>query len=63
MERPLPAWRGLDPERDTAVIGRHGARSLRAALFLGRVGFERAVNLDGGADARSRDVDPTVPLC
>ena len=32
-------------------------------IILGRAGFERAVNLDGGVDARSRDVDPTAPLC
>jgi rhodanese-related sulfurtransferase len=30
-------------------------------LFLKRAGFERVANLDGGIDAWSREVDPTVP--
>jgi rhodanese-related sulfurtransferase len=38
-----------------------GARSERVTAFLRASGFARAVNLAGGIDAWSREIDPAVP--
>lgn len=39
----------------------HGVRSAMAADFLERHGFERVINLEGGIDAWSHQLDPSVP--
>ena len=51
----------LDPDRETIVICHHGIRSAQVAIYLARMGFERAINLAGGIDAWSVAADPTVP--
>lgn len=52
----------LDPQRPTACLCHHGARSQQVALFLqAQGGFARVVNLAGGIDAWSRERDPEVP--
>jgi rhodanese-related sulfurtransferase len=51
----------LDPDRETIVVCHHGIRSAQVAIYLARMGFERAVNLAGGIDAWSVDADPGVP--
>ncbi len=50
----------LDKAKETIVICHHGSRSYQVAAFLERSGFQDIVNLDGGVDAWSRDVDPQV---
>ncbi len=50
----------LDPDRPTAVLCHHGARSMQVAMFLARQGFAHVVNIAGGIDAWSRQVDPSV---
>lgn len=52
----------LNGDRDIIVICHHGARSFQVAVFLKRCGFETVINLTGGIDAWSREVDPGVPL-
>jgi rhodanese-related sulfurtransferase len=42
------ALRSWDPDQELVVICRSGARSSRVARFLGRLGFRRVYNLDGG---------------
>ena len=39
---------------------RSGGRSAQAAYFLRRMGWEKAVNLDGGILAWSQRIDPSV---
>jgi adenylyltransferase/sulfurtransferase len=51
----------LDREREIIVQCHHGVRSQRVAEFLQLSGFPRVVNLAGGIDAWSREVDPSVP--
>ena len=51
----------LDPDADTVVICHHGSRSFQIGMFLERAGFTRIFNLDGGLDAWTRQVDPTMP--
>lgn len=52
----------LDPTRAIAVLCHHGARSARAVDFLLQHGFTAVYNVDGGIDAWSREIDPSVPL-
>lgn len=50
----------LDPAAETIVICHHGARSAYATRALGRAGFRKVLNLEGGLDAYA-DLDPSVP--
>ncbi len=51
----------LDPAATIVAHCHHGARSARAVQLLRGMGFSRAINLHGGIDAWSTDVDPAVP--
>jgi adenylyltransferase/sulfurtransferase len=50
----------LDPSREIVLHCHHGVRSLAAAERLREMGFARVVNLAGGIDRWSTDVDPAV---
>jgi adenylyltransferase/sulfurtransferase len=52
-----------DVPRDAALVIQchHGGRSNQVAAFLAQQGFTNVANLDGGIDAWSLQVDPTVP--
>jgi rhodanese-related sulfurtransferase len=52
----------IDSTHPTVVICHHGVRSLQVVAYLERQGFENLHNLQGGIDAWSREVDPTVPF-
>ena len=51
----------LNPARPIACLCHHGARSQRVALFLEHNGFSQLVNIAGGIDAWSAELDPAVP--
>jgi rhodanese-related sulfurtransferase len=51
----------LDPDQPVACLCHHGMRSLQVANFLVQSGFTEVVNLQGGIDAWSHEVDTTVP--
>ena len=55
--------RALQPLPDTpvVVICHHGIRSMQCARYLAGQGVERLINLTGGIDAWSTQVDPSVP--
>ncbi len=46
---------------EIVVYCHHGIRSARAVGFLRSIGFPKAVNLAGGIDRWSTDVDPALP--
>jgi rhodanese-related sulfurtransferase len=48
-------------ETPLVVYCHHGVRSLHAMQFLQHVGFKNLMNLSGGIDAWSREVDPRTP--
>ncbi|MHA3770920.1 rhodanese-like domain-containing protein [Verrucomicrobiota bacterium sgz303538] len=50
-----------DPAQPLLIYCHHGVRSAHVAEFLSRQGFEKVVNLAGGIDAWSREIDPAVP--
>ena len=45
-----------------ACLCHHGMRSQQVANYLMQSGFTEVVNLQGGIDAWSQQVDPSVPL-
>ena len=45
-----------------ACLCHHGMRSLQVASFLQQSGFTEVVNLQGGIDAWSKQLDNSVPL-
>jgi len=45
-----------------ACLCHHGMRSQQVANYLAQSGFSKVVNLQGGIDAWSQQVDPSVPL-
>ena len=51
----------LDRTQPVVLMCHHGGRSAMAATLLRSQGFPDLVNLKGGIDAWSRDVDPRVP--
>ena len=55
----LQALAGED--RPIACLCHHGMRSLQVANYLAQNGMPNIVNLQGGIDAWSRQVDPSVP--
>lgn len=48
-------------DREIVVYCHHGIRSAHAIALLRHLGFQRLVNLTGGIDRWSRDVDPLLP--
>lgn len=51
----------LDRHQPIAVLCHHGGRSAQVTHFLNNQGFEHAVNIAGGINAWSAEVDPSVP--
>lgn len=48
-------------DRPIVVYCHHGIRSLQACLILQSLGYEDVLNLSGGIDCYSREVDPSIP--
>ena len=51
----------LSPDTALACLCHHGMRSQQVAHFLLQQGFTEVVNLQGGIDAWSCDLDSSVP--
>lgn len=51
----------LDAHRTTVVMCKLGGRSFKVATYLEQHGFQDVINLDGGIEAWSTDVDATIP--
>ncbi len=50
----------LNPDHTTIVMCHTGGRSAQVATFLSQQGFSAVFNLDGGIQAWSRSVDPSI---
>ncbi|WP_133650835.1 rhodanese-like domain-containing protein [Paraburkholderia flava] len=60
--REIPARsEELDDEAQIVCVCHHGARSAQVAMFLESRGYRNVFNLQGGIDAWSRQVDPSIP--
>ncbi len=51
----------LPQDRALAVLCHHGIRSQQVAAFLLHRGYEHVVNISGGIEAWSIELDPSVP--
>jgi rhodanese-related sulfurtransferase len=51
----------LDADEEIVLYCHHGGRSAKAQKFLEDQGYEKVMNLTGGIDAWSMEVDPSVP--
>jgi len=51
----------LPRDRPIACLCHHGGRSAQVTHFLNQQGFDQALNIAGGIDAWSLQVDPGVP--
>jgi len=56
-----PRLNELDPDRPVACLCHHGGRSMQVAAFLHARGFKHVVNIAGGINAWSAEVDPNIP--
>lgn len=60
--REIPArMAGLPRDAPLVVLCHHGSRSLRVTYWLRAQGLAQVVNLRGGIDAWSLQIDATVP--
>ena len=55
LQQELPA------DQPLACLCHHGMRSLQVANYLAQSGFTEVVNLQGGIDAWSQQLDQSVP--
>lgn len=60
-EIPSRAFQELDPDSHIVAICHSGVRSMNVAVWMRNQGFENTQSLQGGIDAWSRLVDPSVP--
>ena len=53
----------LEPHRNSTIIVHchHGGRSMRVTNWLRQQGFAQAINMAGGIDQWSQQIDPSVP--
>ncbi len=51
----------LDSADEIVIHCKMGSRSARAQAMLNKFGFKKVFNLEGGIDAWSTEIDPTVP--
>ena len=52
----------LDPEQPIACLCHHGVRSMQVAAFLQHHGFVHVVNIAGGIDAWTAELDPSIAV-
>jgi|TARA_B100000780_G_scaffold105509_1_gene73861 rhodanese-related sulfurtransferase len=60
MSTIAESFSDLNPDDNIAVYCHHGVRSMQVANFLISKDFQSLVNLQGGIDAWSREIDPLV---
>lgn len=61
MGQITQAFETLDKNKTIACLCHHGARSMQVGLFLERQGFT-VLNVQGGIDAWSKQIDPSIAL-
>ncbi len=50
-----------DPHQSLVIYCHHGSRSARVTDVLLRHGFTQVLNMAGGIDGWSREIDPSIP--
>ncbi|MFO7846508.1 MAG: rhodanese-like domain-containing protein [Balneolaceae bacterium] len=52
----------LNPDEETIILCRSGARSAQACKFLEKNGFKNVSNLKGGINAWAKEIDRSLPV-
>jgi rhodanese-related sulfurtransferase len=60
MSSIVQTYAQLDKDAHLAIYCHHGVRSLRVIHFLQSQGYENLINLQGGIDAWSSEIDSSV---
>ena len=61
MGQIMQAYETLDKDKTIACLCHHGVRSMQVGFFLERQGFT-VLNVRGGIDAWSRQIDSSIAL-
>lgn len=51
----------IDDSKPLVIYCHHGMRSYQTGLYLANMGFDDIFNVQGGIDAWSVEIDPSVP--
>lgn len=62
ISRFIEVSKDLKKDDKIMIYCHHGVRSLQVCYYLEKLGFEKLINLDGGIDAWSKEIDGSVPL-
>jgi rhodanese-related sulfurtransferase len=62
MTEVINKYHELDQNKAIAVLCHHGYRSAKIVSFLIEKKFANVVNISGGIDAWSKNIDPSVPI-
>lgn len=54
-------WQEVPPDQEIVLQCKAGIRSAKALLFLQQQGYKNLLNLKGGIDAWSEEIDPSLP--
>jgi rhodanese-related sulfurtransferase len=52
----------LSKDDNLIIYCHHGVRSLQVCNYLEKLGFKNLINLEGGIDAWSKEVDSSIPI-
>lgn len=61
MGQIMQQFETLEKDQTIACLCHHGARSMQVGLFLERQGFT-VINVQGGIDAWSKQIDPAISI-
>ena len=54
-------WQEIPRDQEIVLQCKAGIRSAKALLFLQQQGYKKLLNLKGGIDAWSEEIDPSLP--
>jgi adenylyltransferase/sulfurtransferase len=54
-------WQEIPQDQEIVLQCKAGVRSAKALLFLQQQGYKKLLNLKGGIDAWSEEIDPSLP--
>ena len=58
----IEALKKLNKDDKLIIYCHHGFRSAQVCFYLEKLGFNYLINLEGGIDAWSRQIDNSIPL-
>jgi len=62
LSRFVESSKNLNENNQIMVYCHHGVRSLQVCYYLEKLGFKYLINLEGGIDAWSKEVDNSIPV-